>query len=626
MRAVPRRLLAALVGLGVMLTLWLGVALPASADDSFDSFDAVYTVSPDGALSVTETVVLRFGADSGRRGYERYLVTRERYDDEQDMVYDISNVEVSSPDPGVSTEVQTTRYNPSPREGVLRIRIGSADRRITAPTATYVINYEVRGSLRTPQSGVPELYWDVTGSSMGAIETAGVRVSVPGGAQGQGCAVGQPGSNTPCTSATIKAGEAVFTQDGIPAGDLLTVGVQMQASAVTGATPILVERGDAQDVRVTRLMQGAGAVAALVIPVLGWWYYRRNGHDQRYAGLPPGTVPAPGQPATITRHDPRQEVPVSFSPPALPLTYAGFLLDGHYRTTHLSATLVGLATSGTVQLSSQDGTTAILRDPRRAPDHPSRLLRDEMFARGEDAVDVSRAGQLAQASDRLAADARSEVGAQNWFTQLRRGRRSGSAMGLLWAGFLVVMFLDLPALGGLWWFLGPATVSLVITLLVVRARMARGQRTALGRAWTDQIEGFRTYIATAEADQLRFEEGEDIFSKYLPWAVLFGLAERWVSVCQEAISLGRLTQPDTSWYGGTFWDGPVILWNLDAVGSSLGPATAPSIAHSGPSFASDTGFGGGSGFGGGGGFGGLGGGGFGGFAGGGGGGGGGGSW
>ena len=80
--------------------------------------------------------------------------------------------------------------------------------------------------------------------------------------------------------------------------------------------------------------------------------------------------------------------------------------------------------------------------------------------------------------------------------------------------------------------------------------MAKGQRTAVGRAWTDQVEGFRTYIATAEADQLRFEEGEDIFSKYLPWAVLFGLADRWVRVCEQAIALGRIPVPTGYWYGG----------------------------------------------------------------------------
>ena len=147
-------------------------------------------------------------------------------------------------------------------------------------------------------------------------------------------------------------------------------------------------------------------------------------------------------------------------------------------------------------------------------------------------------------------------------------------MGLLWVVMMGSFFFDVRALSGLAWLLGPATVALVITWIVVQTKMARGQRTALGRAWTDQVEGFRTYIATAEADQLQFEEGEDIFSKYLPWAVLFGLAERWVRVCEQAIALGRLRQPDASWYGGAYFDTHMILWHLDSLGRSIPPATA----------------------------------------------------
>ncbi|MFP5283297.1 MAG: DUF2207 domain-containing protein, partial [Actinomycetes bacterium] len=522
----------------------------------------------------------------------------------------------------VSTDVDLFEYQTSPRDGVLRIRVGDPDRTITAPTATYVLSYDVRGALRTPQDR-PELYWDVTGSTMGRIQSSTVRVTVPGGAQDTQCFVGPPGtaSTDPCDAQQIEAGQAVFTQGAIPEGSLLTIGVQMAVGAVANATPIRSERGDAADERNTRIMQGAGAAAALGIPLVGWLWYRRNGHDDRYAGVPPGTVPLAGAPAQVQRNDPDIQVPVAFSPPRIPLTWAGFLVDGHYRTEHLTATLVGLATHGAIQLSSEGKPRAYLRDPAKAPDEPSSLLLSKVFRRGQDVVDLGKAGQLAGASDALADDAYRVAMGNRWFRRLSRGRKSMSAMSVLWMVMIGAFVFDVRVLAPLAWFLVPATAALVITLLVVRARMARGQRTALGRAWTDQVEGFRTYIATAEADQLRFEEGEDIFSRYLPWAVLFGLTEHWVHVCEQAIALGRLAQPDTSWYGGTFWDARMILWNLDTIGSSMGPASAPSVAASGPSFTSDTGFGGGGsafgrgGFGGGGGF-----------AGGGGGGGGGGSW
>lgn len=614
MRGSLRRAAVWLMGLAALLAFWLGPAPRAAAADTFDRFDVSYVVTEDGVLEVSETVVLRFGASSERHGYERFLVTREPYDNDRDMTYAISNIQVTSPD-AISTEVQTSEYATTARDHALRIRIGSADRTISSATATYVISYDVRGALRTP-GDYSELYWDVTGSSLGAVQAASVTVDVPGGVQEVNCYVGTPRSTVGCTDATIAGGgQAVFTQDGISSGELLTIGVKIAAGAVTGAEPILSERGDAAAGRQTLFAQIGGGAAVVGIPVLGWLYYRRRGRDERFADLPPGTVPLPGSPSHVVPNDPDIQIPVSFVPPRLPLSYAGLLLDGKSRTEHVTATLIGLATSGTIQLNVAGDTSAVIRDASRVPDPPSEILLSALFPAGPDTVHIGSAGQLAGASDRLAADARAVALGNGWFRQLRTGRTFGSSIGLVWVVFLFVGFFNPAALGALGWFVIPATLALVITLIVVRVKMSRGQRTAVGRAWTDQVEGFRTYLATAEADQLRFEEGVDIFSRYLPWAILFGLADRWVAVCERAVALGRLQQPDTTWYGGTAWDGHLILWNLNTLSSSVGAAAAP-LPTSGPSFSSDTGFGGGgSSFGGGGGF-----------AGGGGGGGGGGSW
>lgn len=606
----------------VTLGLMVGVALPAhAAGDTYDRFDVAYTVTPDGVLQVQETIELRFGPNSGRHGYERFLVTREPFDENEDMTYDVSNIRVTSPS-DVSTATQVTSYSNTERESAIRIRIGDANRTIRTPTATYVISYDVRGALRTPEStNKPELYWDVTGSTMGAIRSSTVTVTVPGGVQGANCYVGPPRSENPCARNTTSGDTATFgSPDGIPAGSLMTIGVQMDPAAVSNATPIRTERGDAAKMRSERVMQGAGAAAAVGIPLAGFLYYRRRGHDERYAGVPPGTVPLAGQPTKVERNDPSIPVPVSFAPPKLPLTYAGFLHDGRYRTEHLTATLVGLATHGAITLSSDPKPEAVLRDPRRAPDDPSVILLNELFEGRRTTVRLDRAGQLAEASDALEADARTVALGNKWFRGVARGRKSFSIMGVLWMIMVGSFFFDVRALSGMGWFLVPATIALVVTLIVVQTKMARGQRTALGRAWTDQVEGFRTYIATAEADQLKFEEGEDIFSKYLPWAVLFGLADRWVRVCEQAIALGRIPQPDASWYGSSYFDAHLLMWHLNSLNHSIPTSTAPSVASHGPSFSNDIGFGGGgSAFGGGGGFGG-------GFSGGGGGGGGGGSW
>ena len=237
-----------------------------------------------------------------------------------------------------------------------------------------------------------------------------------------------------------------------------------------------------------------------------------------------------------------------------------------------------------------------------------------MFPDGSGQVVLDEPGAMEGARKTLFSYAERNSAKQGWF------RNASLPTSLRWgvSCLTLLVFAAFFMVSGAWGYILlvlPIMAALLITVTLVQRRLERGKRTATGRAYTDQIEGFRTYIATAEAEQLKFEEGEDIFSRYLPWAILFGLAERWVAVCQRAVELGIMSEPDTAWYGGTAWNAQWMLWNLTAWNTGMASAAVPAPPPV-SDVSSGTGFGGGSMFGGGGG----------GFAGGGFGGGGGGSW
>jgi len=65
----------------------------------------------------------------------------------------------------------------------------------------------------------------------------------------------------------------------------------------------------------------------------------------------------------------------------------------------------------------------------------------------------------------------------------------------------------------------------------------------------EQARGFELYLRTAEKEQLRFEEGVDIFSRYLPYAMIFGIVDRWTKLFAKLGNEGSY-QVDTSWYQG----------------------------------------------------------------------------
>ncbi len=75
------------------------------------------------------------------------------------------------------------------------------------------------------------------------------------------------------------------------------------------------------------------------------------------------------------------------------------------------------------------------------------------------------------------------------------------------------------------------------------------KRTATGSAYLSQAKGFELYLRTAEKETLQFEEGQDIFSKYLPYAMVFGVADRWTKLFADLGAQG-IYQADTSWYVG----------------------------------------------------------------------------
>ncbi|CAL8977961.1 hypothetical protein PROP_02325 [Propionicimonas sp. T2.31MG-18] len=584
----PGRWLAALAVL--LLTGWISLGSAtvayAASGDVFDRFDVVATVDSQGFVNVTETIVLRFGASSGRHGLERTLITREPDGDENDVVYRIDRVSVTSPDP-VSTELDTSEQG-SGRTTYLRIRVGSADRTISAPTATYVLSYRVAGLLRT--SGTyDELYWDVTGASMPTIAEASVRVDVPGGAQAVFCSVAMPGERGDCDSAAVTAGSGRFAATGIAPGEVMTVSVKIGPGLIAGNTPIRVENADTESARLGSWLLGGSLGAAALVPFVGWWYVRRRSRDLRFEGMPPGTFPPPGVAAREVPSDPRMEVPVSFAPPSVPVAEAGLLLDGQSDVRDTTATLVQLAVSGAVQLRSDATRQVRLVDASRAPDRTAKLLLRSLFPKGTDQgaqVDLGEPGTLSEGHRKVTQAVQERSRAEGWFLRAPGAGSALAGLGGLFFPVLVGGIVGVVFLGPLLLIVLPVLLAVVITALVARSKLKRGQRSAVGRALTDQVEGFRTYLATAEAEQLQFEEGEDIFSKYLPWAVAFDLTDRWTRVCQRLVELGRLPATAPVWYYGSTWDFGSLGRQFDDLDSSVGS----SIATPAPTF-SESGFG-----------------------------------
>lgn len=61
-----------------------------------------------------------------------------------------------------------------------------------------------------------------------------------------------------------------------------------------------------------------------------------------------------------------------------------------------------------------------------------------------------------------------------------------------------------------------------------------------------KILGFREFIRTVEKHRARFNEEENIFEKYLPYAILFGLANKWTLAFSDTVKINPSWYEDTS--------------------------------------------------------------------------------
>ncbi|MFT4163955.1 MAG: DUF2207 domain-containing protein [Microlunatus sp.] len=592
-----RTALLALAGLLLALGFSLSTSTSAYAatDDQIDKFGVEYEMGADGVLHVKETLVYRFGSNSGRHGIDRTFITREKYNDDNDAVYTVDVESVTSPTPGVATQYdESTIKTDSGRGQQLRVRIGDPGDTIDSATATYVITYTVKGAMRT-FSGYDEFFWDVIGPDRAVIKNMSITVTVPGGAQELSCFAGPPGSTEKCSSSRIgSSGVAEFTQNSLTTDAMLSIGVKITSGLVSDNAPHLKPDGSklttAQKVGITAA--GGLSLATLVgSPLFGVRWWRKHGRDERYAGLPPGTVPLPGHQVPVVPSDPDLPIPVAFTPPRIPVAEAGLLVDGKLETRETAATIIDLAVRGalSVQSSGKKDFRVTLLDPgRAAAPHESVLLARIFGGAGPGTrVDLSQQGSLAKAHQAMDKSVRSQVASRGWY----RKQPSAAAAGGIGCLVIAVPIFSAFSLGSLGLLLLLPVLPVLVTFAVIRAKLGRGRRTADGRAVCDQVEGFKTYLATAEADQIRFEEGEDIFSKYLPWAIAFDLADRWAKICADLVAMGRLPDEAPYWYVGNYYG--LTAFNTGFLTSSLTSAATPAST-------SGTGAGGGSSFSGGG--------------------------
>lgn len=556
----------------IVVALSASLGATASADEGWviERFSAQIIVRQDSSILVTEQYDVDFA------GLEKHGVFREipaRYDlsETHERVYELRVRSVTD------SGGRAWRYERSDQGRFVRLRIGDPDRAITGKQ-TYRIVYEVRGALNGFENH-DELYWNVNGVWPVATRQATARVQLErGDVTNAACYQGRFASTEPCrTAARAGSAEMTATRPLVP-GEQMSIVVGFPKGAVA-APAMLVEEKPREPGRWWEITPAALAGAVLVLLAgLAWLAsrYVSGGRD------PEGRV----------------TVAPEYAPPEdLRAAEVGLLIDENADPKDLTATIVDLAVRGYLAieevppsglLGSRDW---ILRRGKKSDatlaGHESALLLG-LFASGNEVKLSSLKGtfhRTLEQAQRLLYRAAVE---RRWFpadpAKVRNAWRGiGLAVALL-GGFATI------ALGVRWGagLVGTALALVGVATIVTAAAMPK--RTATGQELLRRTLGFRMYMDTAEADRQRFAERENIFAKYLPYAIVFGLVSKWARAF-EGLDVEKAVQ---GWYtGSSYASFPAFSHGLAEMSSSVSSVIAATPA-------STTGSRGGSGFGGGG--------------------------
>ncbi|GII85337.1 hypothetical protein Ssi03_33270 [Sphaerisporangium siamense] len=511
---LARRLTLALAALSVL------AAAPAAhaAADSVNRTDVTVELRAGGMLHVKEQI-------SFTGQVRRTLLTRTRYDDGNDRVYRITGFKG---DGALSGDVITLKGN------------GSA-----------TVEYDVAGAV-TPLSDGEELRWYAVNGWSAPVKEAVVRLTGPAPMTNLSCFAGDITSATGCTAAsmTSESGlQAEYQQSGLGPSQALTVVAGFPKGA-SGGKPILERRFDLATAFTVSPVTG-GALGGLLVLLLGGvvLLHRLQGRDARIIDHESG-----GRVTAV--RDGRFAPPDGVRPGQI-----GTLIDEQADVVDVTATIVDLAVRGYVRIDEQ---------PRGAYDAPDWMLVKVPDARLDELLDYERAlylaifdgrkavllsqlhGSFASRLGRVRDALYRDVVAQGWFA-----RRPDSVRTRWTTLGVTVAVLGVLATVLLAWF---TTYGLLgLALIIAGAALAVGgqympAKTARGSTALAHTLGFRDYLAGGEIGEVPAAQRIELFSRYLPYAVVFDNVDRWARVVSSIDGDGR--QADhLYWYQGPAeWD------------------------------------------------------------------------
>jgi hypothetical protein len=540
------------------------------------------------AVLVVIPVSAAFAADFVIRDFSSNITVKQ---DSSFTVRETISVEFLRPRHGIYREIpfryhDSLRYKVSRQGDIVNVRIGSPDKYVSGPR-TYVISYGVENAVRFFDDH-DELYWNVTGDQWDAqIKNVSCLVSLAAGRKTKeyraSCYTGRKGSAESACNYTTAAGVTDFAVTRpLSPGEGFTIAYGWDKGIVSppsGLSKFL-----------WKINLGQNWV--FVIPFLSFIFMGRQWYTR---GRDPKV---------------RESVAVMYGPPKygdVPLTPAevGALVDETLDPRDITASIVGLAVKGFIKIEetkeegiifdSKDYFLAKIKEPDDSLSAFEKLLMADLFTGPLPGIQISELkNSFYKNIDLLKKTIFGDLVAKKYFTV------SPEQVKKMYIG--VAIAVGVFCVLGLHFLFGNSVGQERITIagllaglsVFAFARLMPAKTRAGASAYMD-IRGFEEFLNRAEKDRLLRMKDENLFSKFLPYALALDVAENWAKAFEG------IYQQAPQWYsspsGFRTFSPSGFTRSLHSTMSSLSSAmfSAPRSSGVGGGGSSGGGFGGGGG-------------------------------
>jgi len=519
-----------------LVSLFIGVFLFAPTSFARDIISDWYikdfyveiTVNKDSSLLITENIIADCGNLPDKHG-----------------IFRIVPIKATTPDKTISTPVELisiTDFNGIPYKystikdsNTITWKIGDANK-IVSGVNNYKITYKIENAIRFDNTEFDEFYWNVLGNFWEIdIDNFRAKINFPSEINSENTSIsaysGEFGGKTDDftfhrwnTSNILE----VFNAQILKPGQGITVSVTFPKNIFAPYNPPF---------NFLTLLYFILPIITFIICFLIW---KRHGKD-------------PKSKKTVI---PEFEIPENISP----IQMGALINFGRLKNNFISATIINLAVKGFISI--EEATNKILfmstkdfkikkiksdEEINKLNKIESLILKETLGDKNEILLSSLRSS-FYKSIPEIAKTVKNDLIEKDLI-----GKRGSSLKITFLIIGLVMIFSPLFFIFG------------ISGIIVLFFSFIMPKRTVKGTELNWRIKGFKLYMQTAEKYRQQFNEKENIFEKFLPYAMIFGITKLWTQKIEKIYGKDYINNYHPAWFIGS----SLASFNIDSFTSNI---------------------------------------------------------